>query len=261
MNSRSAAALFDLTGRKAIITGGSRGLGLQIAEALGDMGAELVITARKANELEQAVDHLKARGTIAHGIASDQSKPEQIAAFVDSALAALGHVDILVNNAGATWGAPAEDHPLEGWLKLVNLNLTGVFLLTQAIGKRSMLPRGYGRILTVASIAGLRGNPPGVQQTLAYNTTKGGLVNFTRALAGEWGPRGITVNALAPGFFHSKMTAATLSAIEEKVIARAPLQRIGDDEDLKGAALLFCSAAGKHITGQILAIDGGVTAV
>ena len=253
--------LFDLTGRKAVVTGGSRGLGLQIAEALGGMGAELVLTARKAGELDQAVAHLKSRGVTAHALPSDQSKPEQIAGFVDAALERLGHVDILVNNAGATWGSPAEDHPLEAWLKVVNLNLTGVFLLTQAIGKRSMLPRGYGRILTVASIAGLRGNAPGTQQTLAYNTTKGGLVNFTRTLAGEWGSHGITVNALAPGFFPSRMTAGTLAAIEERVIARAPLRRIGDDQDLKGAALLFCSAAGKHITGQILAVDGGVTAV
>lgn len=191
--------LFDLTGRKAIITGGSRGLGLQIAEALGSQGAELVLTARKAAELESAVDRLAAQGIAAHAIASDQSQPDQIAAFADAALERLGHVDILVNNAGATWGAPAEDHPLDAWMKVVNLNLTGVFLLTQAIGKRSMIPRRYGRILTVASIAGLRGNPPGMQQTLAYNTTKGGLVNFTRTLAGEWGVHGITVNALAPG--------------------------------------------------------------
>ncbi|MEO6269216.1 MAG: SDR family NAD(P)-dependent oxidoreductase, partial [Lautropia sp.] len=176
MSANPVADLFDLSGRTAIITGGSRGLGLQIAEALGGMGAELVITARKADELTEAVSHLAAQGIKAHGIASDQSKPAQIGEFVDAALARLGHVDILVNNAGATWGAPAEDHPLDAWLKLVNLNLTGVFLLTQAIGKRSMLPRKYGRILTVASIAGLRGNPPGVQQTLAYNTTKGGLV-------------------------------------------------------------------------------------
>lgn len=257
----SVMDLFKLTGRKAIVTGGSRGLGLQIAEALGAMGAELMLTARKSDELERAVRHLEARGITAHAIASDLGKPEQVTAFADGALATLGHVDILVNNAGATWGAPAEDHPLDAWLKVVNLNLTGVFLLTQAIGKRSMLPRRYGRILTIASIAGLRGNPPGVQQTLAYNTTKGGLVNFTRTLAGEWGQYGITVNALAPGFFPSKMTAGTLPAIEDKVLARAPLHRLGDQDDLKGAALLFCSAAGKHITGQILAVDGGVTAV
>ncbi len=253
--------LFDLTGRKAIITGGSRGLGLQIAEALGSQGAELVLTARKAAELESAVDRLAAQGIAAHAIASDQSQPDQIAAFADAALERLGHVDILVNNAGATWGAPAEDHPLDAWMKVVNLNLTGVFLLTQAIGKRSMIPRRYGRILTVASIAGLRGNPPGMQQTLAYNTTKGGLVNFTRTLAGEWGVHGITVNALAPGFFPSRMTRGTLEKVELLAKARSPLGRIGDDDDLKGAALLFCSAAGKHISGQILAVDGGVTAV
>ncbi len=253
--------LFDLTGRKAIITGGSRGLGLQIAEALGSQGAELVLTARKAAELESAVDRLAAQGIAAHAIASDQSQPDQIAAFADAALERLGHVDILVNNAGATWGAPAEDHPLDAWMKVVNLNLTGVFLLTQAIGKRSMIPRRYGRILTVASIAGLRGNPPGMQQTLAYNTTKGGLVNFTRTLAGEWGVHGITVNALAPGFFPSRMTRGTLEKVEPLAKARSPLGRIGDDDDLKGAALLFCSAAGKHISGQILAVDGGVTAV
>jgi len=258
----SLGKLLDLHGRKAIVTGGSRGLGLQIAEALGEQGAELLLTARKADELTEACAHLARLGIRAQWLASDQGKPEDVSRFADAALKALdGQVDILVNNAGATWGAPAEDHPLEGWMKLVNVNLTGVFLLTQAIGKHAMIPRRYGRILNVASIAGLRGNPPHTNHTLAYNTTKGGLVNFTRALAGEWGPHGITVNALAPGFFPSKMTRATLAQVEAQVKAMTPLGRIGDDEDLKGAAALFCSDAGKHITGQILAVDGGVTAV
>jgi NAD(P)-dependent dehydrogenase (short-subunit alcohol dehydrogenase family) len=257
----NAKQLFDLSGKKAIITGGSRGLGLQMAEALGDMGAELMLTSRKLDELEAAKAHLAARGIKAHIQASDQSKPEQISGFVDQAIKTMGPVDILVNNAGATWGAPAEDHPLDAWMKLMNLNLTGVFLLTQEIGKRCMIPRKYGRILTVASIAGLRGNPPNTNKTLAYNTTKGGLVNFTRALAGEWGAYGITVNALAPGFFPSKMTKGTLDKVADNVIALTPLQRIGDSEDLKGATLLFCSDAGKHISGQILAVDGGMTAV
>ena len=251
----------DLGGRKAIVTGGSRGLGLQIAEALGEMGAEVLLAARKQDELDGAVAHLARGGVKAHAIATDLGKPEAVRAFADAALEQLGHCDILVNNAGATWGAPAAEHPLDAWQKLVNLNLTGVFLLTQEIGKRSMIPRRYGRILIVASIAGLRGNPPGTNQTIAYNTTKGGLVNFTRALAGEWGVYGITVNALAPGFFPSKMTRATLAALEGELEARTPLNRLGDDEDLKGAAVLFCSNAGKHITGQILAVDGGVTAV
>ena len=253
--------LFDLSGRKAIITGGSRGLGLQIAEALGEQGAQIVLAARKQNELDEAVAHLDKLGVKAHAMSVDLSKPELVTDFAKAAIAKLGHVDILINNAGAAWGAPAEDHPLDAWMKLVNLNLTSVFLLTQAVGKLSMIPRNSGKIVTVASIAGLRGNPPGTNQTLAYNTTKGGLVNFTRALAGEWGKYNINVNAICPGFFPSKMTAATLDRVVDRVIAMSPLARIGSDEDLKGIALLFSSDAGRHITGQYMAVDGGVTAV
>ncbi len=257
----SAPNLFDLAGRKAIITGGSRGLGLQIARALGAQGAELVIAARKAEELAATARQLAEEGITAHPLAVDLGDPRAVESFAQQAVQLLGHVDILVNNAGATWGAPAVDHPIEAWEKLVNVNLTGVFVLSQQIGRLSMIPRGYGRILNIASIAGLAGNPPGTNATIAYNTTKGGVVNFTRALAGEWGAHGITVNALAPGFFPSKMTAASLAEFEEPLKAMTPLHRIGDDEDLMGAALLFCSDAGKHITGQILAVDGGVTAV
>jgi gluconate 5-dehydrogenase len=258
----SVRKLFDLSGKTALVTGGSRGLGLQIAEALGEMGAKMVLTARKADELEAAAKHLKDLGIEATWVAADCAKDADIARLVDETLARLGHVDILVNNAGATWGAPAEDYPIEGWDKVMNLNVRGTFLLTQAIGKRSMIPRRYGRIVIVASVAGLRGNPPGTMKTIAYNTSKGALVNFTRALAGEWGPYGITVNALAPGFFPSKMSRGVLAQFgEENMAKRVPLQRLGDDEDLKGAALLFASDAGKHITGQILAVDGGSVAV
>jgi NAD(P)-dependent dehydrogenase (short-subunit alcohol dehydrogenase family) len=253
--------LFDLTGKNAIITGGSRGLGLQIAEALCDQGATVLLMARKQNELTDAVAHLTARGGKAYAQVVDLGKADTIGPAAAAAKAQLGEIDILVNNAGAAWGAAAEDHPFDAWLKLINLNLNATFLLSQAVGKLSMIPRRQGKILTVASIAGLRGNPPGTNQTLAYNTTKGGLVNFTRALAGEWGKYNINVNALAPGFFPSKMTEATLDKVQERVIAASPLHRIGGDQDLKGAALLFCTEAGRHITGQILAVDGGVTAV
>jgi gluconate 5-dehydrogenase len=253
--------LFDLSNKTALITGASRGLGLQIAQALGDYGAKLVIVSRKQADLDEAVAQLAKRGISATAVAADLSRSEAADELATRAIAALGHVDVLVNNAGATWGSPAEDHPLEAWDKVLNLNVRSIFLLSQAIGKRSMIPRKYGRIINVASIAGLRGNPPGAQQTLAYNTSKGALVNFTRTLAGEWGPYGITVNALAPGFFPSKMTKGTIESIgADNMARRAPLQRIGDDEDLKGAALLFASDAGKHITGQILAVDGGVSA-
>ncbi|WP_050386794.1 SDR family oxidoreductase [Bradyrhizobium pachyrhizi] len=251
----------DLTGKNALITGGSRGLGLQIAEVLGDQGARLLISSRKAADLEAATRHLRERGIKADSIAADNSKDDDLIRLADEALTKLGRIDILVNNAGATWGAPAEDHPIDAWDKVMNLNVRSIFLLSQQIGKKSMIPNKYGRIINLASIAGLRGNR-GLTQTIAYNTSKGAVVNFTRALAGDWGKHGITVNALAPGFFPSKMTQGTIKAVGvEKLVEGVPLQRIGDDEDLKGAALLFASDAGKHITGQILAVDGGITAV
>ena len=191
---------------------------------------------------------------------SDLGKAEAVKPLVETALKPLGHIDILINNAGATWGAPAEDHPLEAWDKVMNLNVRSIFLLSQTVGKLSMIPRRYGRIVNVASIAGLSGNGPDMQ-TLAYNTSKAAVINFTRTLAGEWGRYGITVNALAPGFFPSKMSRGLLEKMGDAAVKRAPLRRLGDEEDLKGAVLLFATNAGKHITGQTLAIDGGVSAV
>ena len=259
---RTTQQLFDLTGKTALITGGSRGLGLQIAEALGEQGARIVLSSRKQGDLDTAIAHLKTRGIEASAIAADLSQDAQILPLVEQAIARLGHIDILVNNAGATWGAPAEEHPIEAWDKVMNLNIRSIFLVSQAVGKLSMIPRHYGRIVNVASIAGLGGNPPGSLNTIAYNTSKGAVINFTRTLAAEWGRYGITVNAVAPGFFPSKMTQGVLSQLGvDQLASQAPLQRIGDDEDLKGAALLFASDAGKHITGQILAVDGGVSAV
>ncbi|MFZ6693215.1 SDR family oxidoreductase [Undibacterium sp. SXout20W] len=259
---RTVQELFNLNGKTALITGGSRGLGLQMAEALGEQGAQIVISARKQADLDEAVAHLQSRGIQATAIAADLSKESAVTTLLDGALEKLGHIDILINNAGATWGAPAEDYPVEAWDKVMNLNIRSIFLLSQAVGKRSMIPRRSGRIINIASIAGLAGNAPGTMQTIAYNTSKAAVINFTRTLAGEWGVHGITVNAIAPGFFPSKMTKGILDHLgEEKLSKEAPLQRIGDDEDLKGATLLFASDAGKHITGQTLAIDGGVSAV
>ena len=260
-SSRRIQQLFDLSGRTALVTGGSRGLGLQMAHALGEAGARVIVSSRKAADLQEAVASLKAAGIDASYVAADAGQPDDISRLASEALAQAGDIDILVNNAGATWGAPAEDHPLDAWDKVLNLNVRGYFLLAQALGKRSMIPRRTGRVINVASIAGLGGNPA-FMQTIAYNTSKGAVVNFTRALACEWGRHGINVNAIAPGFFPSKMTAGLLSAVgEDKMAAHAPLQRLGDDEDLKGLTLLFASDAGKHITGQIMAVDGGVSAL
>jgi NAD(P)-dependent dehydrogenase (short-subunit alcohol dehydrogenase family) len=251
--------LFDLKGRVALVTGGSRGLGLQMAEALGEMGARLALTARKQSELDEAVAHLKAQGVEASAFACDIGKREQIAPVVEQILAKLGKVDILVNNAGATWGAPAEDHPVEAWDKLVNLNLTGTFLVSQMIGKRSMIPSKWGRIVNIASIAGLFASDPRVVRTVAYNATKHGVVGITRQLAAEWGEHGITVNAICPGFFPSKMTKATLDTQGALVKELTPTRRLGNDEDLKGLVVLLASEASRHITGQAIAVDGGAS--
>ncbi len=258
---RTVQQLFDLSGKTALVTGGSRGLGLQMARALGEAGARLMISSRKASDLEQTVATLKADGLDVQWLAADCAQEADIHHLTQQTLSRMGSIDILVNNAGASWGAPAEDHPLEAWDKVMNLNVRGYFLLVQAVAKASMIPRRSGRILNVASIAGLAGNPSGMQ-TIAYNTSKGAVINFTRALAGEWGRYGITVNAICPGFFPSKMTHGLLDKLgADHLASQAPLKRLGDDEDLKGLTLLYASDAGKHITGQWLAVDGGVSAV
>jgi len=257
---RSTQQLFDLTGKTAVITGGSRGLGLQMAHALGEAGARIMLCARKADALEAACADLQDAGIDARWVAADCAVEADLQKLVSETLQRMGDIDILVNNAGASWGAPAQDHPVAAWDKVMNLNVRGYFLLSQLVGRHSMIGRG-GRIINLASIAGLGGNPPGMN-TLAYSTSKGAVINFTRALACEWGQYGINVNAICPGVFPSKMTAGTIAALgADKLAAAAPLRRLGDDEDLKGVTLLFASAAGKHITGQWLAVDGGVSAV
>ncbi len=258
---RTIQKLFDLTGKTALVTGGSRGLGLQMAHALGEAGAKIMLSSRKAEDLEQAAAELQAAGIDARWIAADCAREEDIRRLATETMERMGDVHILVNNAGAAWGSPAEDHPVEAWDKVMNLNIRGYFILSQHIAKHSMIPRRYGRIINLASIAGLGGNPTGMN-TVAYNTSKGAVINFTRALGAEWGVHNITVNAICPGFFPSKMTAGTLKAMgEEKLASHAPLRRLGDDEDLKGLTVLYASDAGKHITGQWLAVDGGVCVI
>ena len=253
--------LFDLSGRIAIVTGGSRGLGLQMAEALGEMGAKVALTARKQDELDGAVAQLKKQGVDAAAWACDIGKREAIAPAAEAILKKYGKVDILVNNAGATWGAPAEDHPLEAWDKLVGVNLSGMFVLTQLIAKRSMIPAKRGRVINIASVNGVQANDPRLVRTAAYVATKHGVVGLTRQLAAEWGRYGITVNAICPGFFPSKMTKATLGKDLQMIIDSTPTGRVGNEEDLKGATVLLASDAGAHITGQAIVVDGGATII
>ena len=253
--------LFDLTGKTALVTGGSRGLGLQIAEALVEMGARVALVARKPAELDEAVAHLQSKfGAEALAVPCDLANTSAIAEMVERTLEQLDAIDILVNNAGATWGAPTVDHPLDAWRKVVDLNLTAMFVVTQEVGRRSMIPRGRGRIVNVASIRGLTGGSDAGRATLAYNTTKGGVVNFTRALAVEWARHGINVNAIAPGLFPTKMTRGLIEMLGDEAANKAPLRRMGGAEDLKGVAVLLASDASAFITGQIIAVDGGVTA-
>ncbi|WP_102126308.1 SDR family oxidoreductase [Deinococcus planocerae] len=253
--------LFDLTGKVALITGGSRGLGLQIAEGLGEYGATVVLTARKGNELDEAKAHLEGLGIKAHVYQNDLSQFETIEPLVERIVSEVGPIHILVNNAGATWGAPAEEHPFEAWLKVINLNVNGLFLLTQAVGKRCMIPARAGRVVNVASVAGLKGNSPRMAGTVAYNTSKGAVVNLTRALASEWAKYDITVNSICPGYFPTKMTKGTIAYGEETILGSTPLGRLGGPEDLKGLALLLSSDASAYMTGQNIAVDGGVTAI
>jgi gluconate 5-dehydrogenase len=257
----SIRQLFDLAGKTALVTGGSRGLGLQMAQALGEMGARVAISARKADELAEARVHLVDAGIEAITITNDLSDFDGIPGLVDQALAGLGGIDILINNAGTTWGAPMEDYPIEAWNKVMDLNINGLFLLTQEVGKRAMLPKRYGKILNIASLAGLGGNPPEFgTKMIAYNASKAAVVNFTRTLAGEWGPYNINVNVLCPGFFPTKIANAEIARVHDLAIARTPLQRFGGEDDIKGAAIFFVSEASRHITGQALAIDGGFSA-
>lgn len=257
----SVKKLFDLSGKTALITGGSRGLGLQMAEAVGEMGAKVAITARKQDELEKASAHLSKMDIESLTVVNDLQVAESVKPMVENVLKAFGHIDILINNAGAAWGAPAEEHPLDAWHKIINLNLTAIFLLSQTVGKLSMIPRKYGKIINIASIAGLVGTEAGFMPTIAYNSSKGGVVNFTRSLGAEWAAHNITVNAIAPGVFPSKMSKGMIDRAEQYIMNQTPMKRLGGEEDLKGLTVLLASDASAYITGQIVAVDGGYTSI
>ena len=263
MNASVLACPFDLTGRTALVSGGSRGLGLQMAEALGSKGARVIIAARKVHQLEAATAKLTALGIEASWIGADVSREEDIAALTTASLRrAGGRIDILVNSAGNSWGAPAEDYPTDGWDRVFNLNVRGQFLLTRNIAKQSMIPARYGRVINIASVGGLKGTMPDVMRAIAYNSSKGALINFTRALAAEWAHYEITVNALAPGFFPSALTNGLIDVVgNARMTASVPMGRLGGDKDLIGPVLMFAAESGRYVTGQILAVDGGASVV
>ncbi|MBV8258037.1 MAG: SDR family oxidoreductase [Actinobacteria bacterium] len=249
--------LFDLGGQNAIVTGGGSGLGRYFAEALADARANVVLCARKAERCRAAATELEgAYGTRVVATACDVRDPDQVVAAVEFAEREIGPTHILVNNAGTSWGAPAETYPLDGWRKVIEVNLTGTFLFAQAVG-RGMISRGEGAIVNVASVAALVGAPAGKMDAIAYNASKGGVVSFTRDLAVKWAPHGIRVNAIAPGWFPTEMSQALLERSEPEFLGNIPLGRFGAADDLRGAVLLLASRAGAYITGQTLVVDGG----
>ena len=248
--------LFDLAGRTAIVTGGGSGLGRQMAHALAECGADLVLCARKVERCEETAAELEPTGVRVLTVACDVRVPEQIQAVVDRTVAELGSVDVLVNNAGTSWGASPEETPLDGWQKVLDVNVTGPFLFAQAAG-RVMIERGHGKVINVASVAAFRGAPQEAMNAIAYNTSKGALVSFTRDLAVKWARFGINVNAIAPGWFPSDMSQEVLKRSGDALRTRIPLQRYGGPDDLKGAVVFLASAASDYVTGVTLPVDGG----
>jgi NAD(P)-dependent dehydrogenase (short-subunit alcohol dehydrogenase family) len=251
--------LFDLDGRTAIVTGGGTGIGLQMADALAELGANVVVCGRDGERCERVAAELERdRGVRCAGLPCDVSSPADVARLVAETRDRFGRIDVLVNNAGTAWADPVEDTPLRGWQKVVDVNLTGVFLCSQAVG-RVMIAQGGGKIVNIASITGLRGQPPEDLDAIAYSTTKGAVVAFTRDLATKWARHGIAVNAIAPGWFPTDLSQPVLDRAGDRLTAGIPMRRYGGDSDLKGAIAYLASPASDYVTGHTLVVDGGAT--
>ncbi len=252
--------LFDLTGKVAIVTGGGRGLGQQIAEGFAEAGANVVVCSRKLEACEEVAEGLRKLGVESFALKCDVSNPEDVKNVVEQTVERFGRIDILVNNSGASWGAPVEEMPLEAWQKVMNVNVTGTFLMSQAVGK-VMIEQKAGKIINIASVAGLQGSNPKYMNAIGYNSSKGAVITFTKDLAVKWGPHGIYVNAIAPGFFPTKMSKGLLDQGGEAILEGTPLRKFGTDTDLKGVALFLAAPASDFVTGDIVVVDGGAHAM
>src|SRR5215813_9844401 len=250
--------LFDLSGKVALVTGGSRGLGQEMAEGLAEAGAALMLLARREQWLTPTIDEFRARGFRVEGVICDASNPDDVQAAVEKTIATYGQVDVLVNNAGVSWGQPIEEHALDKWDMVLKINLTGAFLFSQRVG-REMLKRRSGSIINVASVAGLKGSMENGQHIVSYVAAKGGMIAMTREFAAKWARRGIRVNAIAPGFFPSRLTEKVLEHAQAQIEAGVPMGRVGQAGELKGVAVFLASSASGYITGQTIVVDGGST--
>ena len=256
----SVQDLFSLTGKVALVTGGSRGLGLDMATGLGEAGAAISITARRTSWLETGEAQLRARGIDCLAIACDVTDPAQVAAAVDATAGRFGRLDVLVNNAGISWGEPVETMPLEKWRQVFDTNATGCFLMSQAAGREMLRAGRGGSIVNITSVAGLVGLGADVLDAVGYSASKGAIIALTRDLAVKWAPSGIRVNAIAPGFFDTRLSHALLEKAQLEIEKTTPMGRIGRPGELQGVAVFLASAASSYVTGQVIAVDGGMTA-
>ncbi len=252
--------LFSLQGKTAIVTGGGRGLGAQIAQGFAEAGANVVLCSRKVEACEEIASQLAQLGVQTLALACDVTKPEEIAHVVSKTLETFGKIDILVNNSGASWGAPAVDMPYEAWQKVFDVNVNGTFLMSQAVGK-VMLEQKAGKIINIASIAGLGGTLPDFMDTIGYNASKGAVITLTKDLAVKWGPSGVNINAIAPGFFPTKMSNVLIERGQDYLMGATPLKRLGAENDLKGVALFLAAAASDYVTGEVIVVDGGMSVI
>lgn len=249
---------FDCSGKVVLITGGSRGLGKAMAEGLGQAGAKVAIVARREKWLREAESELSEQGIPTIAESCDILDEEGMREVVDRIAREWGAIDVLVNNAGITWGAPVLEMPMEKWRDVLEVNLTGTFIVTRIVGKR-MVERGSGSIINISSVGGLRGLDSTIQNAIGYNTSKGGLISFTRDLATKWAPEGVRVNALVPGMFPTRMTEWMEGEAEEAFLDETPMGRPAELDELKGPAIFLASDASSYVTGQVLPVDGGTT--
>ncbi len=251
---------FSLQGKVAIVTGGGRGLGLSMAHALAEAGSNVVVCSRKEDNCKKAAREIEKTGVQASGYKCDITNPNDIVALKDFVLNEFARIDILVNNSGATWGCPMENYPIDGWRKVMEVNVTGTFLCSQIIG-REMIEQSRGKIINISSVAGSVGCKPEIMDAIAYNTSKGAIDTFTKDLAVKWAKHNVNVNAIAPAFFRTDMTKETMDKAGGEILKYVPMGRFGELVDIKGAVVFLASAASDYVTGMILYVDGGFTAM